>query len=618
MLALYEAERVGVQVQDAVWRRSLGYWTRHQRNDGAWGYTRDDAPTGSMTCAGIASTIIALGQLAEGDARVQGQQVLCCQPQSDNSIPLRGLEWLGRHFSVASNPSEGSARTRGFSQSYLLYYLYGVERVGRMTANRFIGQHDWYREGSEFLVRAQDRISGSWKGVGVEGDEQIATALALLFLSKGRRPVVAAKLDTGSELDWNRHRNDLAHLTSDVERRWKRDLTWQIIDGSAASLEDLMQTPVLYLSGRDGLQLQPAQKQLLKQYVDQGGFIFAEACCQGGGFDRDFRQLMEELFPDSPLRLLPNDHPIWYAEEKVPAEFLRPLYGIDSCCRTGVVYCPGELSCYWELAAPRQRDKLPARVRAEVEAVLAIGANVLTYATNRELKDKLDAPQLINTQNDRSESDRGTLYVAKLQHGGGSDDAPAALSNLMGIAGQQLQLRVSRERRLLALSAENLFDYPICFMHGRRTFRLSTAERERLAEYLERGGFLLADSICASEAFGEAFRRELRAALPDHPLQPIPPDHPLLTTQFQGYDLSSVQLRNPTNRTTADDPLRARLERTSPVLEGIEIDGRLVVVFSPYDLSCALENQASIECKGYVREDAAKIGINVLLYAMQN
>ena len=62
---------------------------------------------------------------------------------------------------------------------------------------------------------------------------------------------------------------------------------------------------------------------------------------------------------------------------------------------------------------------------------------------------------------------------------------------------------------------------------------------------------------------------------------------------------------------------QTRIEQVAPVLEGIEIDGRLAVVFSPFDLSCALENQASIECKGYLREDAAKIGINILLYAMQ-
>src|SRR5690606_30829945 len=159
----------------------------------------------------------------------------------------------------------------------------------------------------------------------------------------------------------------------DVERRWKRDLTWQVIHAETATLEDLLQTPVLYLSGRDGLRLRPEQKQLLKQYVEQGGFIFAEACCDGSGFDQDFRQLMAELFPDLPLRLLPPDHPIWYAEQRVPAEHMRELYGIDSCCRTGVVYCPGELSCFWELASPRQFNDYPAPIKSEVQAVLAIG-----------------------------------------------------------------------------------------------------------------------------------------------------------------------------------------------------------------------------------------------------
>jgi hypothetical protein len=618
MLALYEAERLGVPVHDSVWRRSLGYWTRLQGEDGSWSYSPDQEAKGSMTCAGIASTIIALGQLSEGDARVEGEQVLCCRPQADNQIPDRGLEWLARHFSVASNPSQGSGRVRGFSQSYLLYYLYGLERVGRMTANRFIGEHDWYREGSEVLVRAQDRISGSWKGEGVEMDPLIATPLALLFLSKGRRPIVAAKLQIDNQGDWNHHRSDLAHLTSDVERRWKRDLSWQIIDGDTATLEDLLQTPVLYLSGRDELRLQPAQKELLKQYVEQGGFIFAEACCEVSGFDQDFRQLMEELFPETPLRLLPADHPIWFAEQRVPAEFVRPLYGIDSCCRTGVVYCPGELSCYWELAAPRQLGRLPPRTRAEVQAALAIGANVLTYATNRELKEKLDAPPLASVQVDRQANERGTLYVAKIQHSGGSDDAPSALTHLLEISEQQLQLRVSSEKQLLSLSAENLYDFPVIFMHGRRPFRWSGDERTALAEYLRRGGFLLVDSICASESFTEAFRREMQSVLPDNALQPIPPDHSMLTTTFQGYNLANVQLRNPGGGGDSNDPLRTRIERTAPVLEGIQIDGRLVVVFSPYDLSCALENQASIECKGYVREDAAKIGINVLLYAMQN
>ena len=39
--------------------------------------------------------------------------------------------------------------------------------------------------------------------------------------------------------------------------------------------------------------------------------------------------------------------------------------------------------------------------------------------------------------------------------------------------------------------------------------------------------------------------------------------------------------------------------------------------FSPYDLSCALEKENSPDCPGYTREDAARIGLNVVLYSLQ-
>ena len=48
-----------------------------------------------------------------------------------------------------------------------------------------------------------------------------------------------------------------------------------------------------------------------------------------------------------------------------------------------------------------------------------------------------------------------------------------------------------------------------------------------------------------------------------------------------------------------------------------KIDGRIAVILSPYDISCALEKGASLECKGYAPPDAARLGANVLLYALQ-
>ena len=57
--------------------------------------------------------------------------------------------------------------------------------------------------------------------------------------------------------------------------------------------------------------------------------------------------------------------------------------------------------------------------------------------------------------------------------------------------------------------------------------------------------------------------------------------------------------------------------RTAPQMEGLFVDGRLAVVFSPFDLTCVLENGYSLECPGYAREDAFRIGANILLYALQ-
>ena len=40
------------------------------------------------------------------------------------------------------------------------------------------------------------------------------------------------------------------------------------------------------------------------------------------------------------------------------------------------------------------------------------------------------------------------------------------------------------------------------------------------------------------------------------------------------------------------------------------------VIYSKYDISCALERQSSVACLGYVAEDATKIAINIVLYSI--
>ena len=619
LLALHEAERAGVKIKDETWNMALEYWKRCQNPDGSFGYTEGNPGSGSMTCAGITSLVIAAGRLNRGDAQAQGNQVMCCGQQEENQHLERALGWLGQNFSVHNNV--------GGNGLWLLYYLYGVERVGRMTARRHIGGHDWYREGADMLVRHQDQLSGFWKGSGsVEDIPVIGTSLALLFMAKGRRPVLMSRLKFGPEADgdWNHHRSAMGNLTSYVESKWNRSLTWQVIDIEAARAGDLLQTPVLFISGRNRIKLTDQQAGDLREFINGGGFIFAEACCDNSdGFHHDFENLVSRVFPEPEYRLreLGPEHPVWLAEERVATEQLRPLWGVEYGCRTSVIYVPAHpaagpgpaLSCLWELASPGRDQKFSTAVSDQVAGARSIGINVLAYATNRELKSKDLVPTVAPRTSPHEGIERAKLYIAKLKHAGGWNVAPAALPNLQRALNKELGVLVGTDQREVTLAEQNLFNYHLVFMHGRHDFRLSDAERGQLRTYVDRGGMILADAVCASPAFDRAFRREMAAVFPDAPMERMAADHALFSTSYGGFDLATVSRRDPQR---GEGRAEANLRKVQPELEGIKFADSYRVLYSPYDLSCALENHESLECKGYTREDAARIGINVVLYSL--
>ena len=111
-------------------------------------------------------------------------------------------------------------------------------------------------------------------------------------------------------------------------------------------------------------------------------------------------------------------------------------------------------------------------------------------------------------------------------------------------------------------------------------------------------------------------KRELKEIYPQAQFTRIPLSHPVFSDkEYGGFDLQSVMLRDPQIRAEGD-PLTAKLVKAQPLLEGLEIEGRIAVVLSPYDISCALERGASLECKGYIPADAARLAANVVLFGL--
>jgi hypothetical protein len=629
ILALREAAIAGVTVSRRTWELAAAHFIGTQNPDGGWGYHIGPPSTGSMTCSGIGSLVICDQMLrsSEDDLNAEGAPNCCHQTPHSNRALHRGVEWLSRYFAVGINPGEQGGM-------WPLYYLYGVERAGRLSASRFFGPHDWYREGAAYLVDRQSRQDGSWTGTtAAETDPVVASSFALLFLSKGLAPVLINKLNYGSGADarkaddetlpnWNLHPNDVRNLTEFTSSlpRWPKLLTYQEVDLEKVlvqgSVRDLLQAPILYLSGLDEPKFTDAQVQLLRAYVEQGGFIFAVNNCNGAGFDEGIRSLAARIYAsgDAQLKRLPPEHPIYRAEYPLDPEGTE-LWGVDFGCRTSFVYSPQDHSCLWDKWAFQPVPKRTPQFNLLLRRSMQVGVNVVAYATGREPYDKLDAPQEEATASGTQDKiERGLLQVAKLRHTGDWDAAPRALHNVLIALNRTSGLLASTHQKNLVPSDENLRTYPLAYLHGRSAFQFSPQEIDKLRGYLNGGAVLFADSCCGSPQFDDSFRKLVRQLFPDQKLERIPITHELFS-QGIGFDIRKVKRRIPQSGNLTD-PLDPTLREGEPYLEGIQIKGRYCVIYSKYDLSCAMERQASVACAGYDHHDAVRIAVNVIRYAL--
>jgi hypothetical protein len=166
LLGLHAASKCGFTVPRETWQKALeAVEKRHGKKDGGWDYHHGGgASYGSMTCAGICT--IALCRYYLGEKEFLEHDKL-----------KAGLEWLSRNFTVEKNPP---------NQSWAMYYLYSIERVGVFCSTERIGEHEWYPLGAKRLVAAQ-RADGSWQGAGES--PIVSTGFAILFLTRATSPV---------------------------------------------------------------------------------------------------------------------------------------------------------------------------------------------------------------------------------------------------------------------------------------------------------------------------------------------------------------------------------------------------------------------------------------------
>src|SRR5439155_4297616 len=98
--------------------------------------------------------------------------VALCGKYPENPTLQKGLGY------IFTPPPGGADRFALKIDSYTYYNIYGIERLGRFSGQRFLGPHDWYREGCLYLIGKQ-KENGSW----YDGGEHptVSTSFAILF-----------------------------------------------------------------------------------------------------------------------------------------------------------------------------------------------------------------------------------------------------------------------------------------------------------------------------------------------------------------------------------------------------------------------------------------------------
>jgi hypothetical protein len=162
---------------------------------------------------------------------------------------------------------------------------------------------------------------------------------------------------------------------------------------------------------------------------------------------------------------------------------------------------------------------------------------------------------------------------------------------------QQTNLKVARNFLPVKLEADALFDTPFCVFSGDKSFSLSKKERDNLRKYLLNGGFILASPGCSDANWDTAFRKEIKVVFPEYSMTKIPMNHAIFSTVNKIPRLTDKQGK-------------------VALLEGLEVNGRLVLVYSKEGLNDVAHAKGCCCCGGNQINECALVNVNVFTYAL--
>ena len=150
----------------------------------------------------------------------------------------------------------------------------------------------------------------------------------------------------------------------------------------------IFDAPLLYITGHEDFQLTAQEISNLRQYLNNGGLLFAEACCGRKGFDQAFRREIRKVLAGETLAKIPSASDIFSIPNKIGSLPVTPalaaqlgnkstvapeLMGIQKDGHYIVIYSPYGMAGGWEVSPD------PYSHGYDAAGSLALGENILMY-----------------------------------------------------------------------------------------------------------------------------------------------------------------------------------------------------------------------------------------------
>ncbi len=569
ILGVWAAARNNVEIpeQREYWELVYKYWRKTQNADGGWGYRPRSASRATMTAAGLASMFVAFDNLRIHKSAHQGVK-------TEDDTFAKAMAWFEKNFDKDIRPRF----------HYYGYYLYGVERVGLACGYKYLGEKDWYKLGATSLIKSQ-QPDGAWKRNIVD------TSFAVLFLTRGRHPVLFNRLEYDG--DWNNRSRALAHLTRWISLKFERRVNWQIIN-LKVPVAEWHDAPILLITGTKKPNFSDEALGKLRKFVHQGGMILsvAEYSMKNSAFDEGMRQYYSKLFPRYEMVKLPPNHPIFEAHFK-PEQRVE-LKGISNGVRLLAIHTTDDMLLPW------QRNEYVTKTSA-----FQMAANIFFFATDRgSLRNRGTTPWPKETPF----TPIRTINVARIKYNGNWNPEPLAWERFRLLMGGKWRMKLT----VRTVTPEQLqaAEYPVAVMTGTTEIMLTGAQKQALKAYIAAGGTVIMDAAGGSKIFaGSAadLACELTGDLfgGDGRIRPVPMRAPVY--QIAGLKITSAHYRRAAGSRIGSPK--------HPRIRAAIVKGRPAIFVSADDLTAGLVGFPCFTCAGYTPKTSVKLMRNMVLYA---